>query len=195
MLRGLENSMEALMAASELPLSEALVAQSLSRHAEFVRLQESADGDRDVIAAWRQAENNGLRTSVRSSYDIIRSQPSHLPSDVLERFNQAARSAQADYDRLMARFVNAGVRLMHQRMDLLVARIDRALQHRYNRVSTSTVLYDAEQIKSRIRGFLRRIEHDRWTFLVSIFGEADHLERRTSDFERTASRYGYARYT
>lgn len=175
---------EAIVSYISLHVAEESVTAALSSHNDFVRLQEEAQTDEYVIAAWQNAHDSGVIRSVRVGFTIMRHQSLNLPVDVLERFDRAAQASEDDYNRLSARCVSSIRNVLHTRMARLHSRLDRIRQQQNNQDRHHSVAYGADRIKSQIRELLQTAENENWYFVCNLLEDADWLEQQTTSYER-----------
>jgi hypothetical protein len=98
--------------AIELRFAEDEVAESLARHTAFVHAQDALGGVDNIISAWQEIASISVlshETDIRrmsrlwwQSFESI-----DLSEDMLERFDQIHHAAQADWDRLVHRYIVA----------------------------------------------------------------------------------------
>lgn len=107
------------------PTPEDEMASNLANHTAFVRGQDAIVEVDNIISEW-QVTNIWPRDSMSaeniSHMSRSRFRDDDIPEDVLERFDRIHRAAQADWDRLLNRYITAIRSVLQPRVDSLLQR-------------------------------------------------------------------------
>jgi len=103
------------------------VASALRRHMNFVRDQNAVTGANNIVTAWRAAEDSGMIERVRD--DILTMRYRHsggnsLSQDIRRHYELVSDYAEADFDRLCARYLSASKEHIRTRLEALYPLLD-----------------------------------------------------------------------
>jgi len=146
------------------------VTNALRRHMNFVRDQNAVTGASNIVTAWRAVEEGDMFRQVRADIHTMRYAIGiSLSQDIRRHYELVSDYAEADFDRLRARYLSAAKEHIRTRMEALYPLFDEMEQNGDWRWASTN-------LKEDVQFMVQRAESASWYTIYMWLDETSNME-------------------